>query len=978
MKIINFIYRNESRWLMVIVLVASFSRVSCQTLTENFITTTEPKEAVTSVGSNTNAIRSVMYYDGLGRPKQSILMKATPTGKDIITKIEYDEFGRRSKDYLPVPSNKGNGNYISNPNPLYSEYYGTGYNTDIYFSEKELENSPLGRVLKQAAPGDDWKLQSGHEIGFDYRANKVSDKVRLFRVSLTGDFIPSLHEQGNYQEGLLYKTLTTDENGHITEEYKTKLGQVILKRAFQGTNKLDTYYIYDGYDNLTFVIPPRAAARSNINQSVLDELCYQYRYNDRNLLTEKKLPGKGWELMVYDRQDRLVAVQDSVMRESSNWLFTKYDKFGRVVYTGFTTGSKSEIELLVKTAANHNNEKTDYKNGFVKNGLNVMYMNNAFPTDIKEVFTVNYYDDYKFEQVDFPNTDGLINSEPGSVQNRVNTRGALTASMNRILGTDSWEKNYYFYDSKLRTRYSRKKNHLGGETTIENEYNFRGLLTKSTTNHKRTNSSTNLKIVDNFTYSAQERLLKQTRKINQNPKEEIFVNQYNLLGFLTGKGVGGESGQPSLQQLDYSYNIRGWLTGINDTGQLQKPGQTVDLFAFDINYNEPVPAYFGQEVQPLYNGNIAETRWRTASDNILRGYGYAYDGINRLENAYYQKPDSVIPLPQTFDEYLSYDLNGNISSLQRYSGDDSPAGTYLSDDLEYTYISGTNRLKSVSDSTGSSTGFDDGNTVGADYKYDPNGNMITDKNKGIGTISYNHLNLPVLVKWSSTKKIEYIYNAAGEKVQKKVTNGSTITTTDYLGGFQYNNNLLEFFPHPEGYVKVTATNTDINNPGYTFNYVYNYTDHLGNVRLSYAKDPQTGNLKILDESHYYPFGLKHSEYAKQGFVHVSYLGVVIAPVADNPYKYKYNGKEYQDELGLNWHDYGWRNYDATIGRWMNIDFYSEKFPSINPYNYVTNNPISAIDPDGRDVYFIIVVNGGAADGYDAAYNVPRNSDHGLS
>ena len=182
-----------------------------------------------------------------------------------------------------------------------------------------------------------------------------------------------------------------------------------------------------------------------------------------------------------------------------------------------------------------------------------------------------------------------------------------------------------------------------------------------------------------------------------------------------------------------------------------------------------------------------------------------------------------------------------------------------------------------------------------------------------------------------------------------MTNGSTITTTDYLGGFQYNNNLLEFFPHPEGYVKVTATNTDINNPGYTFNYVYNYTDHLGNVRLSYAKDPQTGNLKILDESHYYPFGLKHSEYAKQGFVHVSYLGVVIAPVEDNPYKYKYNGKEWQDELGLNFYDYGARNYDPALGRWNVIDPMAPKYFSHSPYAYALNNPVYFIDPDGMQV-----------------------------
>src|SRR5690606_20484318 len=124
------------------------------------------------------------------------------------------------------------------------------------------------------------------------------------------------------------------------------------------------------------------------------------------------------------------------------------------------------------------------------------------------------------------------------------------------------------------------------------------------------------------------------------------------------------------------------------------------------------------------------------------------------------------------------------------------------------------------------------NTTGDDYAYDANGSMTMDKNKGITSISYNHLNLPVEIIWSGTKKIEYLYNAAGVKVRKKVTDGTNIAITDYLDGFQYNEQVLEFFPTTEGYVK--ATNLSLgNNPNYAFNYVFNYTDHLGNVRVSY-------------------------------------------------------------------------------------------------------------------------------------------------
>ena len=70
------------------------------------------------------------------------------------------------------------------------------------------------------------------------------------------------------------------------------------------------------------------------------------------------------------------------------------------------------------------------------------------------------------------------------------------------------------------------------------------------------------------------------------------------------------------------------------------------------------------------------------------------------------------------------------------------------------------------------------------------------------------------------------------------------------------------------------------------------------------------------------------------------------------YKYKYNGKELQDELGLNMYDYGARNYDPALGRWMNMDPMAEKYFGASPYNYVLNSPVNAVDPDGMDVYLL--------------------------
>jgi RHS repeat-associated protein len=177
---------------------------------------------------------------------------------------------------------------------------------------------------------------------------------------------------------------------------------------------------------------------------------------------------------------------------------------------------------------------------------------------------------------------------------------------------------------------------------------------------------------------------------------------------------------------------------------------------------------------------------------------------------------------------------------------------------------------------------------------------------------------------------------------------SDLTTPD-------ENAVLRFFPTAEGYVKNTSG---------VYSYVYNYTDHLGNIRLSYGLD-ENNVLKILEENNYYPFGLKHNNYnVDRRRYEETILGVEIrqCDVCPRGYQYKYNGKELQDELGLNTYDYGARNYDPAIGRWMNIDPLAESSRRFSPYTYALNNPVYFIDPDGmqaiaNDDEFLVSPNG---------------------
>jgi RHS repeat-associated protein len=162
-----------------------------------------------------------------------------------------------------------------------------------------------------------------------------------------------------------------------------------------------------------------------------------------------------------------------------------------------------------------------------------------------------------------------------------------------------------------------------------------------------------------------------------------------------------------------------------------------------------------------------------------------------------------------------------------------------------------------------------------------------------------------------------------------------------LSGFQYFDTALQFFPTAEGYV-----NNTIIGPNNHFNYVFNYTDHLGNIRLSYGLDEED-NLKIIEENNYYPFGLKHNNYnVDKRRYEDTILGVELRPCINCPYNYKYNGKELQDELGLNTYDYGFRHYMPDIGRWGNIDPLAELAYNLTPNRYCFNNPVRFIDPTG--------------------------------
>lgn len=268
----------------------------------------------------------------------------------------------------------------------------------------------------------------------------------------------------------------------------------------------------------------------------------------------------------------------------------------------------------------------------------------------------------------------------------------------------------------------------------------------------------------------------------------------------------------------------------------------------------------------------------------------------------------------------------------------------------------------MNDATGREEGFKEVETSdNIAYIYDVNGNMIADKNKGIVNIAYNHLNLPIhfiIDHGEEEGEITYYYDATGVKLQKvvEIENTNNINLADYDGGFIYeytatNNPDLKFFAHAEGYVEPNGNN---------FDYVYQYKDHtstslsagLVNTRLSYQDKDGNGsiepNTEIVEEKNYYPFGLEH-----KGYNNV---------VNGREHPYGFLNQEEQNELGLNWLTFRYRNYMPEIGRFFGVDPVSEDYMSISTYQFAHNNPIWKIELEGLE--------GVPVDGFDQVNHEP--------
>jgi RHS repeat-associated protein len=452
------------------------------------------------------------------------------------------------------------------------------------------------------------------------------------------------------------------------------------------------------------------------------------------------------------------------------------------------------------------------------------------------------------------------------------------------------------YDDKARPIQTKSTNITGGVDVATMQYDFSGKVLRTHQSHQKVGGSTGstYTVSTKMNYDHVGRLLDVKKKINSTTvtgtEKTIVVNNYNELGELKSKALGQiplSGGGGALETLNYDYNIRGWLLGVN-RGYITNSIST-NYFGFELGYDKAANIVSGQSyAKQQYNGNIAGATWKSKGDGAIRKFDYGYDNANRLLKADFTQYTAStfnqtaglnynIKMGDGVDYTTAYDANGNIKQMQQWGW--KMGGSVQIDNLMYSYEVNSNKLKSVIDFNNlatttlgdfrtsalhpqatTKTGLTASSTPAQfaaiqDYTYDANGNLKKDLNKDIGNAStdgivYNYLNLPQTITvrkdagGANVKgTIEYVYDATGNKLCKKTTEGSTVTKTTYTSGFVYESktgvqggdDILQFVAHEEGRIRPS---TSLGGAG-AWVYDYMLKDHLGNIRMVLTEEQKT-------------------------------------------------------------------------------------------------------------------------------------------
>lgn len=823
---------------------------------EPLMPTTDPI-TVTSSARGVQEVRQVTQYtDGTLRPLQVVAKGLSNTGKDMVIPSVYDEYGRDKYQYLPYMQQSGNtndGKFKTNPFAAQSAFYKDSVlnpaskGESIFYSTSDFDATPSSSLIKGFAPGNTWSQEGAGKSTQQYQfANTISDSVRIWEFPANG--IPLTTKI--YTGGELSETQSVSATGAKVVNYTDKGGQLILKKIQVAANPgtahmgwLCTYFVYDELGNLRVTIPPLAVDKIMPGwgiTTVLPGLCTIKKYDARGRMIVNKLPGADSLELIYDTRDRPVLMRDGNLKAKQQWLITYYDGLDRPMRKAMysSAATRSTLQGQVDTSP-------------------IGTFPFALPASLSDLVFIYYDDNYSFTGVqaaltsDFsaPKSGSNLYPDPNtSYSHRLS--GKVTGNRIRILGTNQWLTTTIYYNDKGRVIQTISDNINGGREVNTNLYDFTGKLLSTYLRHTNPHSTVTPQttVLTQCTYNTLGKLTDVSIQLNDNPATKRMVGSYTYDegGQIKSTKLGVINGVAK-ETLNYDFNIQGWLKGINKDF-ITTAGSTSNWFGEDLSYD------YGFSTNQI-DGSIAGVKWKSRGDGISRAFGYTYDNANRLLKADYsqQNQGSVNWTVDKADfsvNSLGYDANSNITGMLQ-KGMKGLSITII-DSLKYGYIPNTNKLFYVTDKKNdpqSKLGdfHEINNNETQDYAYDSSGNLVLDMNRLLTPKPYNYLNLPDSLIVSGKGNIQYIYDALGNKLRKKVIDNSgtgAVTTFDYIGGFVYQNDSLLYFAHEEG--RVRATYATGKPPALVYDYFI--SDHLGNTRMVLTEETSLANYAATMES----------------------------------------------------------------------------------------------------------------------------------
>ena len=867
-----------------------------QSNTENYVKTTTVLEA-----DGTGSVSAVQYYNGLGCPTV-VVANADSHGGTAAVLTTYDALGREERKYLPVP-----GNGLGIVDEEYVQAQAGFYQDNSGFTQNHYD--ALGRVTAVDMAGDGWR-EAGKQVRTEHSYN-AADEVRIYKTA------PGLHDTGKYYPaGSLTKETVSDADDKTVITFRNLFGNVVLRRANDGTDFLDTYYVYDELGQLRYVLTPQCQT-----DGIKAINYYEYRYDNMGMLRTKILPGCKEIRYWYDKAGRLSYVKHPAL--GGRYRFYLYDKFGRLCVQGTCSGGTRDSTRLSTTSY-----ASGTGNGLCQTGYAAPYTISAPQPEI-----VNYYDSYGFKDKQQKTNMPAVPVTPQQEQCSV---GSLTGTL--VYATDGESLGTVnVYDRKGQVIRTVRKGLGGYVEDVATAYTFTGAVDKTTAKVNVKYGGEDFTAITDYDYSYGKKATMTLSVSHGLPAvARATAYDYDAIGRLTGKQrqlVG-----TSHSDCAYSYDVHGWLKSISSGG-----------FQEYLYYAD------GVDTARYYNGNISSYRWKHRNDNDTSSKGYVlkYDGCNRLREAVFGQGNDLSSYRDFFSEQVEeYDRNGNILRLKRRGLTDSRHGGFgLVDDLYMTYSG--NRLTSVRDGAthdaynGVTDFYTDSKQKSYPLTYNDAGSLVSDAGRKIAKIEYDDNNNPVRIQFTDGSVTRYVYSATGEKLrtvhQTAVPNVSVplgnsrelkpseiqhADSTDYLLGgiLTLRNGRIDKYQFEEGYCQASRRSATQD----SFIFLYYDRDHLGNIR-QVTKDDGTQGGSVIQRMDYYPFGAEFCVNSIKSYVQL----------------HKYNGKEFDNMHGLNTYDYGARQYNPVTARWDRVDQLSEKYYSISPYVYCANNPVNAFDPDGR-------------------------------